>query len=226
MAQTLPLLVFAVLNSLSCHSEVRARDPDVEEEEAVGLGERAQQMPGAFGTDHLPTHDHRHHSISVSMAPVGAPQNSVNPLRERLHPPAHRGNWCSYVNQRVVTTALLCGTETQTVKSVNPCPDGVPDCQIIMYKLSSRPMYKQKQTTLSSVHWQCCPGYRGHNCLEKAKSRQDQSESQHSGESKVNDNNGSGKFVVLVCASLASPLTFHTRHLLHVCFFKMTFFCF
>lgn len=91
MAQTLPLLVLAVLNSLSCHSEVRARDPDVEEEEAVGLGERAQQMPGAFGTDHLPTHDHRHHSITDSMAPVGAPQNSVNPLRERLHPPAHRG---------------------------------------------------------------------------------------------------------------------------------------
>ncbi|KAA0725160.1 hypothetical protein E1301_Tti005872 [Triplophysa tibetana] len=194
MAQTLPLLVLAVLNSLSCHSEVRARDPDVEEDETVGLGERAQQMPGAFGTDHLATHDHRHHSISDSMAPVGAPQNSVNPLRERLHPPAHRGNWCSYVNLRVVTKALLCGTETQTLKSVNPCPDGAPDCQIIMYKLSSRPMYKQKQTTLSSVHWQCCPGYRGHDCLEKdispenednvSKSRQDQSESEHPGESK------------------------------------------
>lgn len=91
MAQTWPLLVFAVLNSLSCHSEVRARDPDVEEEEATGLGERAQQMPSAFGTDHLATRDHRQHGTSVSMAPVGAPQNSVKALRERLHPSAHRG---------------------------------------------------------------------------------------------------------------------------------------
>lgn len=87
MAQTWPLLVFAVLNSLSCHSEVRARDPDVEEEEATGLGERAQQMPSAFGTDHLATRDHRQHGTSVSMAP----QNSLKPLRERLHPSAHRG---------------------------------------------------------------------------------------------------------------------------------------
>uniref|UniRef100_A0A8C2EUV5 Multimerin 2b n=1 Tax=Cyprinus carpio TaxID=7962 RepID=A0A8C2EUV5_CYPCA len=76
-------------------------------------------------------------------------------------------NWCAYVNHRMVTTAVLCATETQTVKSVNPCSDGAPDCQIIMYRQSSRPVYKQKQIALSSIHWMCCPGYGGHNCLEK-----------------------------------------------------------
>lgn len=85
------LFVFAVLNALSCHSEVRARDPDVEEEEAVGLGERAQQMPGAFEGDHRHIPHDQHHGTPISMAPVGAPQNSVNHLREKLNPSAHRG---------------------------------------------------------------------------------------------------------------------------------------
>ncbi|XP_055031111.2 multimerin-2 isoform X1 [Misgurnus anguillicaudatus] len=193
MAKTLTFLMFAVLNALSCHSEVRARDPDVEEEETLGHG-RTQRMPGTFGTTHLPIpHDHRHPGTPISMASAGTPQNSANPIRERVHPSTHRGNWCAYVNHRVVTKAVLC-TETQKVKIVNPCPDGAPDCQNIMYRLSSLPVYKQKQTTLSSLHWQCCPGYRGHNCLEKedkdhdSKSKQDQLKSQNSGTTKVNDN--------------------------------------
>lgn len=32
---------------------------------------------------------------------------------------------------------------------------------------SSLPVYKQKQIALSSMHWKCCPGYGGYNCLEK-----------------------------------------------------------
>uniref|UniRef100_A0A9R1SSC7 Multimerin 2b n=2 Tax=Cyprinus carpio TaxID=7962 RepID=A0A9R1SSC7_CYPCA len=75
-------------------------------------------------------------------------------------------NWCAYVNHRMVTIAVLCTTETQTVKSVNPCSDGAPDCQIT-YRQSSRPVYKQKQIALSSLLFKCCPGYGGHNCLEK-----------------------------------------------------------
>uniref|UniRef100_A0A8C2DB30 Multimerin 2b n=1 Tax=Cyprinus carpio TaxID=7962 RepID=A0A8C2DB30_CYPCA len=66
----------------------------------------------------------------------------------------------------MVTIAVLCTTETQTVKSVNPCSDGAPDCQIT-YRQSSRPVYKQKQIALSSLLFKCCPGYGGHNCLEK-----------------------------------------------------------
>jgi len=75
MAQTVPLLLLAVLNSLSCHSEVRARDPDVEEEEAVGTGGRAHHMPVTFGMPH------GHHSIPVS--PAGS--------KETIRLPAKRG---------------------------------------------------------------------------------------------------------------------------------------
>ncbi|XP_051523989.1 multimerin-2-like isoform X2 [Myxocyprinus asiaticus] len=168
MAHALPLLLFAVLNALSCHSEVRARDPDTEEEEAVGLGGWAKQMPGTFGTAHLTKpHEHQHHGISASMPSVGTPQNSAHPSRETVHPPTHRGNWCPYVNHRVITSAVLYGTETKTVKSVNPCPDGTPDCQLNKYRLSSRPVYRQKQTVLYALQWKCCPGYGGHNCQEK-----------------------------------------------------------
>ncbi|XP_026132153.1 multimerin-2 isoform X1 [Carassius auratus] len=158
MGRTLPLLLLAVLNSLSCHSEVRARDPDVEEEETAGTGGRAQQIPATFRTAHLPL-PHEHHDIPKPSE--GKPQNSASPSRETEHPSAQRGNWCAYVNHRMGTT------ETQTVKSVNPCSDGAPDCQIITYRQSSRPVYKQKQIALSSIHWMCCPGYGGHNCLEK-----------------------------------------------------------
>lgn len=38
---------------------------------------------------------------------------------------------------------------------------------MIRYRQSSRPVYKQKQAALSSMHWKCCPGYGGYNCLEK-----------------------------------------------------------
>lgn len=38
---------------------------------------------------------------------------------------------------------------------------------IIRYRQSSQPVYKQKQIALSSMRWKCCPGYGGHNCLEK-----------------------------------------------------------
>lgn len=83
MAQTLPLLLLAVLNSLSCHSEVRARDPDVEEEEAVGARGRGHHMPGTFGMPH------KHHSIPVP--PDGTPQNSAPPSKETIHQPEKRG---------------------------------------------------------------------------------------------------------------------------------------
>ncbi|XP_016124355.1 multimerin-2-like [Sinocyclocheilus grahami] len=184
MAQTLLLLLLAVLNSLSCHSEVRARDPDVEEEEAVGIGGRAQHISGTFGTAHLPL-PHENHGIPKPSD--GNPQNSVSSSRETVHPSAQRGNWCAYVNHRMVTTAVLCTTETQPV---NPCSDGAPDCQIITYRQSSQPVYKQKQIALSSMHFKCCPGYGGHNCLEKGKPPEDE---KHALKSEINDNGSSGK---------------------------------
>ncbi|XP_056325246.1 LOW QUALITY PROTEIN: multimerin-2 [Danio aesculapii] len=181
MAQTLPLLLLAVLNSLSCHSEVRARDPDVEEEEAVGNRGRPT---GTIEMAHLMEQSHQ----GIPMPSAGTVQDSAD-LRETVLSPARRGNWCAYVNHRVVTRAVLCATETQTVKSLNPCPGGAPDCQVLMYKQSLRPAYKQKHTTLSSIHWNCCPGYSGHNCLEKDKPSEDE---KRASKSEVNDNDKSG----------------------------------
>ncbi|TRZ00399.1 hypothetical protein DNTS_035688 [Danionella cerebrum] len=150
MVLTLALLL-ALLNSPGCCGELRARDPDLEEDEHV---ERQEQ--GRTTVD-LPL-IHGHHSF------LKHPANSAPSLRE---PPEQRGNWCAHVTQRMVTRAVLCATETNTVKSVKPCPDEDPDCKPPMHRLSTRPMYKQKQMVLSALLWKCCPGYGGHNCLEK-----------------------------------------------------------
>uniref|UniRef100_A0AAQ4Q8H6 EMI domain-containing protein n=1 Tax=Gasterosteus aculeatus aculeatus TaxID=481459 RepID=A0AAQ4Q8H6_GASAC len=73
-------------------------------------------------------------------------------------------NWCAFVQQRVVTVAVKCGTERYTMKSQSPCPSGRSDCQLVMYKLSTRPVYKQRQQISSALLWRCCPGHGGHNC--------------------------------------------------------------
>nr|XP_040033890.1 multimerin-2a isoform X1 [Gasterosteus aculeatus aculeatus] len=50
------------------------------------------------------------------------------------------------------------------MKSQSPCPSGRSDCQLVMYKLSTRPVYKQRQQISSALLWRCCPGHGGHNC--------------------------------------------------------------
>ncbi|XP_036430357.1 multimerin-2a isoform X2 [Colossoma macropomum] len=80
--------------------------------------------------------------------------------------PARTGNWCAFVHKRVVTTAVSCGTEKYTIKSQSPCPNGTPDCQLVMYKLSTRPVYREKQKIFTALLWRCCPGHGGENCDE------------------------------------------------------------
>ncbi|XP_034722444.1 multimerin-2-like [Etheostoma cragini] len=58
------------------------------------------------------------------------------------------------------------------MKSQSPCPSGAPDCQLPMYKLSSRPLYRQKQQIISALLWRCCPGHGGHNCEDTASDTQ------------------------------------------------------
>ncbi|XP_044069845.1 multimerin-2a isoform X2 [Siniperca chuatsi] len=60
--------------------------------------------------------------------------------------------------------AMACGTEKYTIKSQSPCPSGTPDCQLVMYKLSTRPIYRQKQQVFTALLWRCCPGHGGDNC--------------------------------------------------------------
>ncbi|TSK22597.1 Multimerin-2 [Bagarius yarrelli] len=78
--------------------------------------------------------------------------------------PARMGNWCAFVHKRVLTMAVSCGNEKYIIKSQSPCPNGTPDCHLIMYKLSTRPVYREKQNIFTALLWRCCPGYGGNNC--------------------------------------------------------------
>ncbi|XP_051507045.1 multimerin-2-like isoform X2 [Myxocyprinus asiaticus] len=75
-------------------------------------------------------------------------------------------NWCAFVHKRAVTVAVSCGMEKYIIKSQSPCPNGTPDCQLLMYKLSTRPVYREKQKIFTALLWRCCPGHSGKNCEE------------------------------------------------------------
>ncbi|XP_068597782.1 multimerin-2a [Brachionichthys hirsutus] len=145
----LVLVLVLVLGLLvSAHCEVRPRDPEVEQEE-VGLG-------GGGGGAAFPPH--------LQRLPPGATEPP--PLGGRGSEPTRTGNWCAFVQKRVVTMAVACGTEKYTIKSQSPCPSGSLDCQLVMYKLSLRPVYRQKQQIFSALLWRCCPGHGGENCQD------------------------------------------------------------
>ncbi|XP_068575548.1 multimerin-2a [Cebidichthys violaceus] len=143
------VLVLGLL--VSAHCEVRARDPEVEEDEEE-LGARGGRGGGG-GAASSPNLERLH------------PGASETPhLGDRGNYPARTGNWCAFVQRRVLTMAVACGTEKYTIKSQSPCPSGTPDCQLVMYKLSTRPIYRQRQQISTALLWRCCPGHGGHNC--------------------------------------------------------------
>ncbi|XP_025027283.1 multimerin-2 isoform X2 [Python bivittatus] len=73
-------------------------------------------------------------------------------------------NWCSSVQSRTVTYVAVCKTEKYIIRSQQPCPNGTPDCQKVMYRTALKPVYMIKQKVASFLHWKCCPGYVGKNC--------------------------------------------------------------
>ncbi|XP_077468820.1 multimerin-2-like isoform X2 [Stigmatopora argus] len=120
----------------SAGGDVRARDPEVEEEEE----EETEDWGDAEATEETPL------------------------MQDGGNYPARSGNWCAFVQKRMVSMAVACGTEKYTIKSQSPCPSGTPDCHLVMYKLSTRPLYKQKQKVTTALLWRCCPGHGGDNC--------------------------------------------------------------
>lgn len=168
---------------LVARCEVRARDPDVEDEDElkdmsdgggwdhrvplIGFGAARQgevinrKRPDVYGDLHHPVghHDNGHQDV---------PEETVDPssATETTGSFQRTGNWCAFVHKRAVTVAVACGTEKYTIKSQSPCPNGTPDCQLIMYKLSTRPVYRQKQRIYTALLWRCCPGHSGANCDE------------------------------------------------------------
>ncbi|KAA0717888.1 Multimerin-2 [Triplophysa tibetana] len=167
---------------LAARCEVRARDPEVEEEDLkdmsdgagwthevplVGFGaphnvDGLNKSPDVYGAIHHPL-DHKHHDPNHGHPSLDVP---MTPTAETVsHGSLQRtGNWCAFVHKRAVSVAVACGTEKFIIKSQSPCPNGTPDCQIVMYKISTRPVYRQKEKIYTALQWRCCPGHAGEGC--------------------------------------------------------------
>ncbi|XP_050192579.1 multimerin-2 isoform X1 [Myiozetetes cayanensis] len=83
---------------------------------------------------------------------------------EAASPQPRNGNWCSFTQSRLVTYIEACMKEKYIVNSQQPCPNGTPDCQKIMYRTALKPVYQVKQKVLKSLQWKCCPGFIGKDC--------------------------------------------------------------
>ncbi|NXU08170.1 MMRN2 protein, partial [Pardalotus punctatus] len=86
---------------------------------------------------------------------------------EAASPQPQNGNWCSFTQSRLVTYIEACMKEKYIVNSQQPCPNGAPDCQKIMYRTALKPVYQVKQKVLKSLQWKCCPGYIGKDCEQR-----------------------------------------------------------
>ncbi|NXU37238.1 MMRN2 protein, partial [Drymodes brunneopygia] len=82
-------------------------------------------------------------------------------------PQSPNGNWCSFTQTRLVTYIEACMKEKYIVNSQQPCPNGAPDCQKIMYRTALKPVYQVKQKVLKSLQWKCCPGFIGKDCEQR-----------------------------------------------------------
>nr|XP_013030098.1 multimerin-2 isoform X1 [Anser cygnoides] len=86
---------------------------------------------------------------------------------EAASPQSPNGNWCSFTQSRLVTYVEACMKEKYIVNSQQPCPNGAPDCQKIMYRTALKPIYQVKQKVLKSLQWKCCPGFIGKDCEQR-----------------------------------------------------------
>ncbi|XP_062319575.1 multimerin-2a [Osmerus eperlanus] len=177
------VLVLGLL--VTAHCAVRARDPEVEDEEDLDRGSWqpgvGRLQPGSLDNppqlQNIPGYGHRPDANGPSRVQPQDGHEDGHPLlgiEEEVAPkageggnyPARTGNWCAFVSRRVVTVPVACGKEQYTIKSQSRCPTGTPDCQLVMYKLSTRPVYREKQTVITALLWRCCPGHAGQKCEE------------------------------------------------------------
>ncbi|XP_054238188.1 multimerin-2 [Indicator indicator] len=85
---------------------------------------------------------------------------------EAVAPQSRNGNWCPFTYSRLVTYIEACMKEKYIVNSQQPCLNGAPDCQKIMYRTALKPVYQVKQKVLKSLQWKCCPGFIGKDCKQ------------------------------------------------------------
>ncbi|XP_048060677.1 multimerin-2a isoform X4 [Megalobrama amblycephala] len=130
---------------LAARCEVRARDPEVEEEEEL------KDMSDGGGWDHR-----------VPLVGFGAPQHGEGLNRQSPdvygavhHPLGHghqdpsRGHLSPDVPEETSATTESRGSLPRTG-----------------YKLSTRPVYRERQKIFTALLWHCCPGHAGKNCEE------------------------------------------------------------
>ncbi|XP_034291276.1 multimerin-2 [Pantherophis guttatus] len=94
-------------------------------------------------------------------------QDETEAEMEEPYPASHESrneNWCSSVQYRTATYIAVCRTEKYIIRSQQPCPNGTPDCQKIMYRTALKPVYRIKEKVVSFLDWKCCPGYVGKDC--------------------------------------------------------------
>lgn len=86
MDLTVLMLLLAMLLCSSCLSDLRARDPDVEENEKAGLESSfsTAHIPVSLGYEHLSRYGQLDTQLETS-------QNPLPFLRESSHQPARRG---------------------------------------------------------------------------------------------------------------------------------------
>uniref|UniRef100_A0A670ZT33 Multimerin 2 n=1 Tax=Pseudonaja textilis TaxID=8673 RepID=A0A670ZT33_PSETE len=95
--------------------------------------------------------------------------DSVSVLANSIRSLFSLRNWCSSVQYRHATYIVVCRTEKYIIRSQQPCPNGTPDCQKIMYRTAVKPVYKIKEKVVSFLDWKCCPGYVGKDCEQYGK---------------------------------------------------------
>ncbi|NXJ16330.1 MMRN2 protein, partial [Odontophorus gujanensis] len=100
-------------------------------------------------------------------ASIAYPHQGESEQLETASPPSQNGNWCSFMQSRLVTYIEACMKEKYIVNSQQPCPNGAPDCQKIMYRTALKPVYQVKQKVLKSLQWKCCPGFIGKDCEQR-----------------------------------------------------------
>ncbi|KFQ70142.1 Multimerin-2, partial [Phaethon lepturus] len=97
---------------------------------------------------------------------ISSPQEEREDF-EAASPQSRNGNWCSFMQSRLITYIEACMKEKYIVNSQQPCLNGAPDCQKIMYRTALKPVYQVKQKVLKSLQWKCCPGFIGKDCEQR-----------------------------------------------------------
>ncbi|XP_066534276.1 multimerin-2a [Hoplias malabaricus] len=184
MKVKLLVLVQGLLLAALCDGRVRSIEPDEESKDMQDYEEGYRSSheilgtasyrtdPHLQGSDHPgtvhypPEHGHGSHTQGHSPQDLSEYTEDASAEPGARGIPARTGNWCAYVHKREITVAVACGTEKYIIKSQSPCPNGMPDCQLILYKLSTRPVYRQRQKIFTALLWRCCPGHGGQNCDE------------------------------------------------------------